>query len=138
VPRRSTLEVPDPETTMNQHLPLVLDDARLDALVDELGDPDVVREAVQTFLDELPARLDAIRTALEADELDLARERAHALGSPAAMLGATSVRFATKELEHAVKSGSDADVDELYGNIEASAALTADALRDYLASPLPA
>jgi HPt (histidine-containing phosphotransfer) domain-containing protein len=138
VPLRSTLEVPDPEITMTQHLPLVLDDARLDALVDELGDAEVVREAVQTFLDELPSRLDAIRTALDADELDLARERAHALGSPAAMLGATSVRYATKELEHAVKTGSDVDVDELYGNIEASAALTADALRDYLASPLPA
>jgi HPt (histidine-containing phosphotransfer) domain-containing protein len=123
---------------MSQHLPLVLNDARLEALVDELGDADVVREAVQTFLDELPGRLEAIRAALDDDELELARERAHALGSPAAMLGATSVRYATKELEHAVRTGSDADMDELYGTIESTAALTAEALRDYLASPLPA
>ncbi len=123
---------------MTEHLPLVLDDARLDALVDELGDPYVVREAVQAFLDELPARLAAIRDALEVGDLDLARERAHALGSPAAMLGATSVRYATKEFENAVKSASDADYDEMYGDIEAVAALTAEALRDYLASPLPA
>lgn len=123
---------------MTEHLPLVLDDARLDALVDELGDPYVVREAVQAFLDELPARLSAIREALEAGDLELARERAHALGSPAAMLGATSVRYSTKEFENAVKSAADADFDELYGDIEAVAALTAEALRDYLASPLPA
>lgn len=123
---------------MTEHLPLVLDDARLDALVDELGDPYVVREAVQAFLDELPARLVAIREALEAGDLERSRERAHALGSPAAMLGATSVRYATKEFENAVKSASDADFDELYGDIEAVAALTAKALRDYLASPLPA
>lgn len=123
---------------MTEHLPLVLDDARLDALVDELGDPYVVREAVQAFLDELPARLVAIREALEAGDLERSRERAHALGSPAAMLGATSVRYATKEFEKAVKSASDADFDELYGDIEAVAALTAEALRDYLASPLPA
>jgi HPt (histidine-containing phosphotransfer) domain-containing protein len=123
---------------MTEHLPLVLDDARLGALVEELGDPHVVREAVQAFLDELPARLIAIRDAIEVGDPELARERAHALGSPAAMLGATSVRYATKEFELAVKSGDDADLDELYGDIEAVAALTADALRDYLASPLPA
>jgi len=123
---------------MTEHLPLVLDDERLDALVEELGDALVVREAVQAFLDELPARLAAIRECIETGDLDMARERAHALGSPAAMLGATSVRYATKELENAIKSESGADLDELYGDIEAVGELTAEALRDYLASPLPA
>jgi HPt (histidine-containing phosphotransfer) domain-containing protein len=123
---------------MTDHLPLVLDDERLAALVEELGDAHVVREAVQAFLDELPARLVAIREALEAGDLEAARERAHALGSPAAMLGATSVRYATKELENAVKAGAGEDLDQLYGDIEAVSALTATALADYLASPLPA
>ena len=123
---------------MTQHLPLILDDERLAALVDELGDAHVVREAVQTFLDELPGRLAAIRSSIEAGDLQLAHDRAHALGSPAAMLGATSVRYATKEIENAVKSGTDLDLDDLYGDLDAVSALTADALRDYLASPLPA
>jgi hypothetical protein len=54
------------------------------------------------------------------------------------MLGATSVRYATKELEVAVKTDPGADLDALLGDIEAVSALTAEALRDYLASPLPA
>jgi HPt (histidine-containing phosphotransfer) domain-containing protein len=123
---------------MTEHLPLVLDDERLAALVDELGDADIVREAVQTFLDELPGRLAALRESLDTGDREAARSNAHALGSPAAMLGAVSVRYATKELEAAVRSEDPIDLDELYGDIVAVSRLTEDALRDYLATPLPA
>ena len=55
------------------------------------------------------------------------------------MLGASSVRYATKEFENAVQVRLGArTTTSSYGDIEAVAALTAEALRDYLASPLPA
>ncbi|MFN8168575.1 MAG: Hpt domain-containing protein [Candidatus Nanopelagicales bacterium] len=123
---------------MTEHLPLVLDDERLAALVDELGDAGIVREAVATFLDELPGRLVALREALDSGDREAARSSAHALGSPAAMLGATSVRYATKELEAALRSDDPIDLDELYGDVVAVSGLTEAALRDYLAAPLPA
>jgi HPt (histidine-containing phosphotransfer) domain-containing protein len=124
---------------MTEHIPPAVDDRRLATLEDELGDPIVVREAVRSFLAELPARLGAIRAAIEAGDPDATRDRAHALGSPAAMLGATSVRVVTKQLEAAVRpSAPEADLDELIRTLDAVCRSTADELRHYLATPLPA
>jgi HPt (histidine-containing phosphotransfer) domain-containing protein len=128
----------DLEFPMSQHHPHVLDDARLESLVDEIGDRDLVRSAVQTFLDELPARLGSIRAAVASGDRALTKSAAHALGSPAAMLGVTSIAFSTRQLQDAVSSDVEADLDALLAELEAASALGADAMLDYLSTPLPA
>ena len=49
--------------------------ARLDSLVDEIGDGDIVRQAVQSFLDELVERLQTIRTTITVQTQPRSRRR---------------------------------------------------------------
>ena len=121
---------------MSQPLPDVLDRARLVALVDEIGDADLVRETVRMFLDELPDRLSTIRSAVVSGDPDGIRGAAHALRSPAAMLGVDDVARTTKALEAAAASGDGVSLDSLLVDVERSGQLCAPALHDYLASPV--
>jgi HPt (histidine-containing phosphotransfer) domain-containing protein len=113
----------------------VLDTSRLETLVDEIGDRDLVRQAVQAFLDEAPMRLHSIRTAVAADDHDEVTSSAHALGSPAAMLGAVAVRTETKRLQAAAGEEATADYPGLLDAVESATARTEQAMRDYLGSP---
>jgi HPt (histidine-containing phosphotransfer) domain-containing protein len=119
---------------MCEHPPSAIDGQRLAVLAEELGDPQVVRDAVGTFLAELPGRLAGIRHAVSAGNYAEAGGLAHALGSPAVMLGATSLRTATKEFELAVKTGSDHTLQPLLGEIEGAAESTALEFTEFLES----
>ncbi len=121
---------------MSEHPPSVLDDARLAALVEEIGDADLVRETVSMFLDELPARLARIRAAVAVRDRDASRAAAHALGSPAAMLGVTGIARATKALEAAAPEALAPELDALVIDVDDTAALGEQALRSYLAESL--
>lgn len=118
---------------MSDHLPVVLDEARLASLVDEIGDRGLVLEAVQAFVDELPSRLNAIREAVAEGDPDKIRSVAHALGSPAAMLGATAVSVSTKEMQRAAISEEAEDMDERLTEVETAGRLSVAAMTDYLA-----
>ncbi|MEO0495096.1 MAG: ATP-binding protein, partial [Actinomycetota bacterium] len=78
-----------------------VDHGVLSALVAELGNADVVRTLIDTFLRELPNRAASIRTA------DDPRRAAHTLKSTAAMLGATSLA----ELCLTIEQGDGTSVD---------------------------
>ncbi len=117
---------------MPDHLPVVLDERRLASLVEEIGDRDLVHEAVQAFIDELPGRLSAIRAAVESGDRGNIRSVSHALGSPAAMLGATAVSVSTREMQLAAMSEEEQDLDERLTEIETAAALSYKAMTDYL------
>lgn len=105
--------------------------ARLESLVDEIGDRDIVRQAVQSFLDELVERLQAIRTAISAGDPAVIRTAAHALGSPAAMLGATEVTRVCRTMESQNAEG-DAVLVPLMTELDSIAARTVAELRGYL------
>ncbi|HET7902895.1 MAG TPA: Hpt domain-containing protein [Candidatus Nanopelagicales bacterium] len=111
----------------------LLDLQRLATLVDEIGDLALVREAVQTFLDESPDRLAAIRVALAGGDGQEIRSAAHALGSPAAMLGAAEVSRVSKLLQAAALEGRIDDCRPLVEQITDVARRTDTAMRDYLA-----
>lgn len=113
----------------------VLDIQRLESLVEEIGDRDLVRQAVQAFLDEVPDRLANIRVALAGGEPDELRSAAHALGSPAAMLGATAVRSTTRALQDCATEGRLEDAPGLYDAVVSATAQTESAMRSYLDSP---
>jgi HPt (histidine-containing phosphotransfer) domain-containing protein len=110
--------------------------ARLDSLVDEIGDRDIVRQAVQSFLDELVERLQAIRTAISGGDPAVIRTAAHALGSPAAMLGAVEVTRGCRTME-AQNADGDAVLVPLMTELDSIAARTVAELRAYLESDVP-
>jgi HPt (histidine-containing phosphotransfer) domain-containing protein len=123
---------------MTEDLTDVLDTSRLETLVDEIGDRDLVGQAVQAFLDEVPMRLHAIRAAVAAADHDEVNSCAHALGSPAAMLGAVAVRSETRRLQAAAGEKATEDYPGLVDAVESATARTEQAMRDYLGSPASA
>ena len=123
---------------MSDDLVDVLDTNRLETLVDEIGDRDLVRQAVQAFLDEVPMRLRAIRSAVAAQDHDEVRSAAHALGSPAAMLGAMAVRTETRRLQAAAGEQDSTEYPGLVDSVEVATARTEQAMRRYLDSPVSA
>jgi HPt (histidine-containing phosphotransfer) domain-containing protein len=121
---------------MLEHPSEVLDAARLATLEEDIGDADLVRETVRMFLDELPERLATLRAAVAGGDADLMRGAAHALGSPAAMLGATGIASATRTIERSATSTDAVDHDELLGVVEREAIDAEAAMLDYLGVPL--
>jgi HPt (histidine-containing phosphotransfer) domain-containing protein len=109
-----------------------LDRERLDSLVDEIGDRDLVRQAVQAFLDEVPDRLSAIRVALVGGDRDELRSAVHSLGSPASMLGAVEVTRISRALQDAALDSDSATCRSLAEELEAATYRTAAAMRGYL------
>ncbi|MFC6236266.1 Hpt domain-containing protein [Longivirga aurantiaca] len=106
--------------------------ARLDSLVDEIGDQDIVRQAVQSFLDELVERLQAIRTTISGGDAAEIKKAAHALGSPAAMLGAIEVNRICRAMQDQCDAGGDV-LAPVMADLDASSARTVSGLRAYLA-----
>jgi len=123
---------------MAANVPSVLDTSRLDSLVEEIGSRELVLQAIQAFLDELPDRLIAIRTSLATEDSGLIKGAAHALGSPASMLGAVAVSTRTRSLIEAVTEGNQAGLHRLVDAILIDSELTADNMRTYLAAARPA
>jgi HPt (histidine-containing phosphotransfer) domain-containing protein len=113
----------------------LLDRQRLELLVEEIGDSDLVRQAVQAFLDEVPSRLATIRAALVGTDADELTSAAHALGSPAAMLGAVGVAAQARAVQTAATEGRTDDARALIDQLIATTALTETSMRDYLAEP---
>jgi HPt (histidine-containing phosphotransfer) domain-containing protein len=111
---------------------LVLDTARLAALTDEIGDEALVRQAVAAFLEEAPDRLATIRIAAVGDDTDDLRSAAHALGSPAAMLGAVGVSTTARAIQTACTEGRDTDARAMVDELVDVTGRTGRAMRAYL------
>ncbi len=122
-----TTVTPPPDPTDGP--PVALDRQRLESLVEDLGDRALVRDAVTTYLLELPDRLARIRTAVALGVRDDVRSSAHELGSPSAMLGAVAVASTTRALQN---PDAEARTDLLVAELETAAAATAREMRDYL------
>jgi two-component system, sensor histidine kinase len=112
----------------------VLDTDRLESLVEEIGDRGLVRQAIATFIGEVPTRLEAIREALSVGDDPEIKATAHALGSPAAMLGAVGVRASSRALQDAATEGRSDLYADLHAELESVTAVTVSAMTDYLAS----
>ena len=85
----------------------VLETSMLEQLAHELGgDPEPVRDLIESYLTEAPISLSRVRSAIERGSgTDLARA-AHSLKSSSAMLGAKTVSLLAIELETIGRSGS--------------------------------
>ena len=77
------------------------DIATLHALAEDLGDVDIVREVVRTYLAELPGRRAAMAAALDSGDVAGLRFGAHGLGSASTLVGAHEVAAACGRIEYA-------------------------------------
>jgi HPt (histidine-containing phosphotransfer) domain-containing protein len=76
-----------------------IDRATYDALADTTG-ADFVRELVGTFLQEAPAMLAELRSALAAGDAERFRRTAHSFKSNSNTFGALTLGAMARELEH--------------------------------------
>ncbi len=85
----------------------VLDEATLGDLVMTTGDdPAFVRELVETYLGDTPGLMDAMGSAVEADDAAALIRPAHTLKSSSATVGALRLSAVARELEMAGRSGT--------------------------------
>ncbi len=105
-----------------------LDMAAVDALVLDIGDESLVRETMQTYLDELPQRIAAMTVG--SDEQRSIREAAHSLKSASAMLGASQMAALCLDVESA--AGQGVCTPEQVERVRAEAPRVIDAMRAYL------
>lgn len=93
----------------------ILDDARIDRLLEELG-PGPLQKVALTFVNEIPRRLADLHRVAEAADVEAVRRSAHVLRSPSAMLGAVALAERLRAVEEAtdpVASLSEAPLDDL-------------------------
>ncbi|OAB57930.1 hypothetical protein AY600_00100 [Phormidium willei BDU 130791] len=83
----------------------ILDMQVLDELQQMAGEVDFVIEMIESYLDDVPERLHRLHLALEAGELDMIGQAAHALGSLSASLGAAALTYRCRTLEDSVRQG---------------------------------
>jgi HPt (histidine-containing phosphotransfer) domain-containing protein len=117
-------KVPDKSPTgasMDTIAPLpIIDEALLEdyrVLQDE-GQPDIVTEFIDIFLEDLPTRIEGISSAVEAKSADQIRSTAHALKGSAASIGAAQLAALCSSLEAIGKSGDPTGSAALLAEIE--------------------
>lgn len=80
-------------------------------------DEEFVNELIDAYLEDSPALIDEMKTALQKDDAASFRRAAHSLKSSSASLGALGLSEISKELEMIGKSGElnkvDGKIDEL-------------------------
>ncbi len=81
-----------------------LDRDVLAALAEDIGDDDLVRETVRTYLEELPVRLTALTRSYDAGDQHGVTETAHSLKSASAMLGAVHMSDLCAVVEQSAKA----------------------------------
>jgi CheY-like chemotaxis protein/HPt (histidine-containing phosphotransfer) domain-containing protein len=88
-------------------------------------DGDAVGELVTLFLNDLPARLEKIASAISTNDLEAARAIAHSLKSACASMGATRLGAMCESVEHGAREGDGV----LLTQIVAQARVEADHVR---------
>lgn len=97
----------------------ILDPAVLDTLrkLTPPGEPDVLNEVLQLFLDEVPPRVERLRNAWTAGNIEEVHRSAHSLKGSAGNIGARRLHAICSQLDEIGKSremdGAAALVDEL-------------------------
>ncbi|HEX2066618.1 MAG TPA: Hpt domain-containing protein [Candidatus Thermoplasmatota archaeon] len=83
-----------------------VDEATLRALLDDMGgDAEVVKELVQSYLEEAPRLLAEARVALAAGDAAALQRAVHTLKSTSATFGALQLAEASRAVEQGVRAG---------------------------------
>jgi CheY-like chemotaxis protein len=102
------------------------------ALLERLGgDEQLFTEVIQSFLDDCPARLAAIRDAVERRDASSVRLAAHALKGAAGNLSATGLFDAAKNLEELGAEGDTGSFESAWHHLAAEASQAMSILRQW-------
>lgn len=69
------------------------------------GEPDVLNEVLSLFLNEVPRKIDALRTAVTAGDRAAMQRTAHSLKGSSGNIGAHAMYDACRQLDDQAKSG---------------------------------
>ncbi len=98
----------------------VIDDSILDSyrVLQDEGQPDVVTEFIDVFLEDLPTRTDRLRKAVGSQNPAELKSAAHALKGSAASVGAVVVSGLCAQIEAIGRAGSASGTEELMTQLE--------------------
>lgn len=82
------------------------------------GQPDIVTEFIDVYLEDLPARMDRLRAAVTAAKVQEVRSAAHAIKGSAGSVGAVLVAALCAQLEENARAGTTDGADGLLGRVE--------------------
>ena len=88
-------------------VPPVLDPAVLESLreLTPPGEPDVLKEVLQLFLDDVPARVERLRSAWQSGDAVAVQRAAHSLKGSAGNIGATDLLGVCRQLDELGRAG---------------------------------
>jgi HPt (histidine-containing phosphotransfer) domain-containing protein len=84
--------------------PVVLDTLRKLTMP---GEPDVLREVLQLFQEDVPGRLERLRQAVDEGDLVKAERAAHSIKGSAGNIGATALHDACRDVENAARAKNE-------------------------------
>lgn len=119
--------------TLHSDLTLqLIDDDILDGLseLETEGEPSIVRELIDMFIEDSHALMAGMTTATEAGDIDELREFAHKLKGACKQLGATRMVALCQEIESKAIDGILSNVNELIIALSAACRETLQALND--------
>jgi HPt (histidine-containing phosphotransfer) domain-containing protein len=110
-----------------------VDESVLDSYraLQEDGQPDVVTEFIDIFLDDLPGRLARLKAAVTANEVKEVRSAAHALKGSSGSVGAAALSGLCALLEANARAGSLDGSEHLLCGIETEAVRATTELRKF-------
>jgi len=133
-----TDDTPTPrEPAMPERDPADVLDAKIVAqlaMLREPEGPDILSELLEAFRDDVPARVEEIRTGIESGDAAAVERGAHTLKSASGNLGAARVAVLCEELESCGHSGDLSRTPELFARLQAETPVAIDALADAFGS----
>ena len=82
------------------------------------GEPDVLKEVLQLFLDDVPARISRLRSAWEAGNLVEVQRTAHSLKGSSGNIGATQLFEVCRLLDEQGKAGDPSQIPALVASLD--------------------
>jgi len=82
------------------------------------GEEGLVDDIIETFLDDTPLRIEALRSCMEAGDVIGAGREAHSIKGSSASMGAAVLSEIASELEMAIKAGDSETINDLLGELE--------------------
>jgi len=95
-----------------------------------MGDQDLARLLVSTFLGDMPRQIEALRVYLERNDCEGATRQAHTIKGASANVGATALSLAAAAMERAGKSGDMESMRATFSDLEKQYQLTEQAMEN--------
>jgi PAS domain S-box-containing protein len=103
-----------------------------------MDDEDLARTVVRGFLEDIPKQIAALRTYLDAGDVEGSVRQAHTIKGASANVGGESLRAAALQMEKAAKAGDLADVKSRLPDLQARFARLEEAMQDFVDEKRPA